>query len=202
MVPSIRACSKSGSPDNHSKMRSNTPATAQRLKRWNTLFQVPKSLGRSRHGRPVRTRHNTASRKSLLLRAVTPRSDALPGKNAATFDHLLSSTTKRSRSTMIQTPPIQSLNHNSNRAGNPYCQQNLGKPALRDANRQCRGRHIERRREDVPRGRANGAAGHAHHAAPTKRGEWTRRTRATIGCAAAAGCGQDDACHTPEMSRP
>jgi len=127
MVLSIRAYSKSGSPDNRSKMRSNTLATAHRLKRWNTLFQLPKSLGRSRQGRPVRTRHNIASRKSLLSRLVTPRSDAMLSYRAATFAHVLSSTTTRSRFTAIKIPPTQSLNHSLSRAGIPYRQWTLAK---------------------------------------------------------------------------
>lgn len=83
MGPSIRAYSKSGSPANRSKMRSHTPAAAHRLKRWKTLFQLPKSLGRSRHGKPVRTRHSTASKNKRLSRAVTPRSVDLPGNSAS-----------------------------------------------------------------------------------------------------------------------
>src|SRR3712207_2430506 len=70
MVPSTGAYSKSGSSDRRSKSRSNTPARAQRRKRWKTLFQRPNAVGRSRHGRPVRTRHSTASRNSRLSFAV------------------------------------------------------------------------------------------------------------------------------------
>jgi len=122
MVRSIRAYSKSGSPDN----RSNTPATAHRLKRWSTLFLLPKSLGRSRQGRPVRTRRNTASMKSLLSRAVTPRSDAMPGNSAATFAHVLSSTTKSSRFTLIKTQPTRSLNHSLSRNASDNIERGSG----------------------------------------------------------------------------
>src|SRR5215213_8552185 len=105
MVPSTRAYSKSGSPDRRSKSRSNTPARAQRRKRCKTLFQRPNAVGRSRHGRPVRTRHSTASRNSRLSFAVTPLSDALPGNSGATFSQTASLTTNRSRSTPAPTPP-------------------------------------------------------------------------------------------------
>ena len=81
IVPSIRAYSKSGSPDKRSKMRSKRPARTQRRKRLNTLFQRPNPSGRSRHGEPVRTRHSTASRNSRLSRAVTP--DPTPCQTAA-----------------------------------------------------------------------------------------------------------------------
>src|SRR3954468_7552103 len=80
MVPSTRAYSKSGSPDRHSKTRAKTPPFTQRRKRWKTLFQLPKSLGRSRQGTPVRTRHSTASRNSRLSLAVAPGSEGLPGQ--------------------------------------------------------------------------------------------------------------------------
>ena len=96
MVPSIRAYSKSGSSDTRSKRRSNTPARTQRRNRWNTLFQLPNPLGRSRQGDPVRTRHSTASRNSRLFLPVAPGSVALPGSNAATFAQTASLTTNRS----------------------------------------------------------------------------------------------------------
>ena len=41
MVPSIRAYSKSGSPDRQAKTRSNTPPFTHRRKRWKTLFHLP-----------------------------------------------------------------------------------------------------------------------------------------------------------------
>jgi hypothetical protein len=57
IVPSMRAYSKSGSPDNSLKTLSNTPLSAQRRKRFHTENQLPKQFGRSRHGAPVRTIH-------------------------------------------------------------------------------------------------------------------------------------------------
>src|SRR5215210_1867918 len=105
MVPSTRAYSKSGSSDTRRKTRSKTSARTQRRKRWKTLFHLPKPSGRSHQGRPVRTRHSTASRNSRLSFAVTPLSDALPGNNGATFSQTASLTTNRSRSIASTTSP-------------------------------------------------------------------------------------------------
>ena len=95
MVPSIRAYSKSGSSDTRPKRRSKTPARTQRRNRWNTLFQRPNPLGRSRQGDPVRTRHSTASRNSRLSLPVAPGSVALPGSSEATLAQTASLTTNR-----------------------------------------------------------------------------------------------------------
>src|SRR3954453_14281818 len=124
MVPSTRAYSKSGSSDRHSKTRAKTPPFTQRRKRWKTLFQWPKSLGRSRHGTPVRTRHSTASRKRRLSLAVAPGSQALPGNSGAIFSQTASPTMNRDLSTIA--PPHQSMacTHPVSR-GNPQCQQAL-----------------------------------------------------------------------------
>src|SRR3954447_12624117 len=127
MVPSIRAYSKSGSPDRHAKMRSKTPPFTQRRNRWKTLFQRPKSPGRSRHGAPVRTRHSTASRNSRLSLAVAPGSDALPGNRGATFSQAASPTTNRTFSSIAPTPPKRSLNHGRSVGGIPQCQQALSR---------------------------------------------------------------------------
>src|SRR5882762_2524154 len=62
MVPSIRAYSKSGSPDKILNSRSKTPFMAHRQKRLKTEFQHPNMAGRSRHGAPSRTIHITPSR--------------------------------------------------------------------------------------------------------------------------------------------
>src|SRR5690349_19873994 len=96
MVPSIRAYSKSGSSDTRPKRRSKTPALTQRRKRWNTLFQLPNPLVKSRQGDPVRTRHSTASRNSRLSLPVAPGSVALPGSSEATLAQTASLTTNRS----------------------------------------------------------------------------------------------------------
>jgi hypothetical protein len=96
MVPSIRAYSKSGSPNKQAKTRSNTPLLTQRRKRWKTLFHLPKALGRSRQGASARTRHNTASRNSRLSLPLPPGSVGLPGSSGATFSQAVSPTTNRS----------------------------------------------------------------------------------------------------------
>src|SRR5688500_7665547 len=111
MVPSIRAYSKSGSPDRQAKTRSNTPPFTHRRKRWKTLFHLPKAPGRSRQGTPVRTRHSTASRNSRLSFPVAPGSVGLPGSSGATFSQAVSSTTKRSRSSMPSSRQSGALNH-------------------------------------------------------------------------------------------
>src|SRR5215212_1581853 len=125
MVPSIKAYSKSGSSDRHAKMRSKTPPFTQRRNRWKTLFQRPKSPGRSRHGAPVRTRHSTASKNSRLSLAVAPGSDTLPGNSGATFSQAASPTTNRTFSSIAPTPPKRSLNHGRSVGGIPQCQQAL-----------------------------------------------------------------------------
>src|SRR3954447_20458096 len=109
MVPSTRAYSKSGSPDRHSKTRAKTPPFTQRRNRWKTLFQLPKSLGRSRQGTPVRTRHSTASRNSRLSLAVAPGSEALPGSSGAIFSQAASPTTNRDLSSIAPTAPKRRL---------------------------------------------------------------------------------------------
>src|SRR3954466_11253224 len=111
MVPSTRAYSKSGSSDRHSKTRSKAPPFTQRRNRWKTLFQWPKSLGRSRQGTPVRTRHSTASRNSRLSLAVAPGSEALPGNSGAIFSQTASPTMNRDLSSIAPTPPKRRLKH-------------------------------------------------------------------------------------------
>src|SRR3954467_11258738 len=105
MVPSTRAYSKSGSSDRHAKTRSTTPPFTQRRKRWKTLFQLPKSLGKSRQGTPVRPRHSTASRNSRLSLAVAPGSEGLPGSSGAIFSQTASPTMNRDLSSIAPTPP-------------------------------------------------------------------------------------------------
>src|SRR3982750_3424915 len=111
MVPSTRAYSKSGSSDRPSKTRAKTPPFTQRRKRWKTLFQWPKSLGRSRQGTPVRTRHSTASRNSRLSLAVAPGSEALPGNSGAIFSQTASPPMNRDVSSIAPTPPKRRLKH-------------------------------------------------------------------------------------------
>src|SRR3982750_633179 len=117
MVPSTRAYSKSGSSDRHSKTRAKTPPFTQRRNRWKTLFQWPKSLGRSRQGTPVRTRHSTASRNSRLSLAVAPGSEALPGSSGAIFSQTASPTMNRDLSSIAPTPPKRRLKHDPSAGG-------------------------------------------------------------------------------------
>jgi hypothetical protein len=50
MVESMIRYSKSGSSTSALKRLFQTPFFAHQWKRWNTLFQLPNSRGRSRHG--------------------------------------------------------------------------------------------------------------------------------------------------------
>ena len=78
IVASSITHSKSGSCK-ASNTRSQTPFLAHRLNRWKVLFQSPNRSGKSRHGAPVRTIHNTASRNNRLSFAGCPGSPARPG---------------------------------------------------------------------------------------------------------------------------
>src|SRR5690606_34950232 len=78
MVESTIRYSKSGSSDIAAKTRHQMPLWLQRLKRRKTLFQSPKSSGRSRQGDPVRTIHRTASTNMRLSRPEEPRVRASP----------------------------------------------------------------------------------------------------------------------------
>src|SRR4051794_39394360 len=132
MVPSTRAYSKSGSSDRPSKTRAKTPPVTQRRKRWKTLFQWPKPLGKSRQGTPVRTRHSTASRNSRLSLAVAPGSEALPGSSGAIFSQAASPTTNRDLSSIAPTPPKRRLKHDRSapetlNVNGPYIPARLGR---------------------------------------------------------------------------
>src|SRR5260370_19976889 len=72
IVDSAISYSKSGSSDRASKMRRQTPLPLHRLKRRKTLFHSPNASGRSRHGEPVRTIHNTPSTNIRFSRPVAP----------------------------------------------------------------------------------------------------------------------------------
>src|SRR5580692_8674028 len=100
IVPSIITYSKSGSPDNASKIESKTPFCAHRRKRRKTEFQLPKPDGRSRHGAPVRATHKTASTKSRLSVSLRPGSPSLPGTTGAIRSHCTSLNTVRSKTTL------------------------------------------------------------------------------------------------------
>ena len=68
-------------------------------------FQLPKSLGRSRQGEPVRTRQRTASMNLRLSRPIAPGSPTCPGNRGHICSQRSSEITKRSSS--IQTSILQ-----------------------------------------------------------------------------------------------
>ena len=78
IVLSRKTSSKSASSQSRAKSACQTPLSAQREKRLNTVFHGPKSAGRSRHGAPVLAIHRTASTNNRLSAPVRPRSPALP----------------------------------------------------------------------------------------------------------------------------
>ena len=79
--------SKSGFSINASKTRCQTPFLAHRRKRWNTLFQLPKSSGRSRHGALERAIQSTASTNRRLSSPCRPLSPSLPGTSCSMRRH-------------------------------------------------------------------------------------------------------------------
>src|SRR5260370_32587412 len=104
MVPSIRAYSKSGSPDKASKSRLKTPFKAHRRKRLNVEFQFPKISGRSRQGPPTRAIHKTASRNRRLSAPDRPGSPTLPGRCGAARSHCSSLKIRRFKASSILEP--------------------------------------------------------------------------------------------------
>ena len=64
--------------DKASKIRLKTSALTQSRKRLNTVFHLPKYVGKSRHGLPVRAIQNTASKNSRASPPVRPGSLFLP----------------------------------------------------------------------------------------------------------------------------
>jgi len=124
MVPSTIAYSKSGSFDNSLKMRPNTPFRAHLRKRFHTEPHLPKPLGRSRHGAPVRTSHSTASRNKRLSRPVRPGSPVLPGRRGAMRVHCASLNSFRSKADLH----CFSLESNFQPEGNPLSSLNVYRP--------------------------------------------------------------------------
>ena len=124
IVPSIITYSKSGSPDNASKIESKTPFCAHRRKRRKTEFQLPKPDGRSRHGAPVRATHKTASTKSRLSVPLRPGSPSLPGRTGAIRSHCTSLNTVRSKTTLHWVV----LNQISHLRGIPRVKPNVHRP--------------------------------------------------------------------------
>src|SRR5208283_3687796 len=79
----MAAYSKSGSSASAAKIRSNSPLSAQRRKRFHTEPHLPNASGKSRHGVPARTIHSTASRNRRLSAAERPGSPSLAGSRGA-----------------------------------------------------------------------------------------------------------------------
>ena len=94
--------SRSGSSDTASNSRWKTSALTQSRNRLNTVFHLPKKVGRSRHGLPVRTIYSTASTKRRLSAPLRPGSVGLPRQCHSIFAHWASVKTNRS---------IRRLNH-------------------------------------------------------------------------------------------
>jgi len=117
MVESSMTYSKSGSSAKALKRLSHTPAFDQRQKRFQTLFQLPTSSGRSRHGAPVRATHSTASTNRRLSRPVTPRSDSLPGTRPLIRSHCASDRIVRIKTASF---PKTVLNHTDAHLGIPF----------------------------------------------------------------------------------
>ncbi len=65
-----------------SNTRCQIPLGAQRLQRFQTLYQLPKRSGRSRQGAPDLAIQRTASTNKRLSWAVTPGSPALPARRS------------------------------------------------------------------------------------------------------------------------
>ncbi len=116
IVPSMIIDSKSGSSARAVKMRSHTPALAQRRKRFHTLFQFPKNGDRSRHGVPVRAIQTIASTNSRLSSPDRPGSPGFPGTRSSMRLHC--SSVNRWR--IIQGSPYsESLESQPEFRGNP-----------------------------------------------------------------------------------
>ena len=95
MVPSMSAYSKSGSPDKVTNIRSKTPLSAHRRKRFHTENQFPNGAGRSRQGEPVRAIHKTPSTNMRLSSPERPGSPSLPATSGAICAHCASLKAKR-----------------------------------------------------------------------------------------------------------
>ena len=88
-MASINSSSRSAWSCKASATRCQTPYSSQRAKRIYTECQLPSSLGKSRHGQPVRARYRTASTKRRLSGARPPLSVGLPGSRFSIPDRSL-----------------------------------------------------------------------------------------------------------------
>ena len=100
----------------HSKTRSTTPRFTQRRKRWKTLFQLPKSLGRSRQGRPF-ARATAPPQGTADCLWPSPQ-DRRPCRAARPiFSQTASPTMNRDLSSIAPTPPKRRLQHDPSAGG-------------------------------------------------------------------------------------
>src|SRR3974390_685137 len=111
----MSAYSKSGSSDSAAKIRSNTPLSAHRRKRFHTEPPLPKASGRSRQGVPARTTHNTASTNIRLSVPDRPGSPSLPGSRGAIRSHCASVKSNRIKAGL----QFSSLESDPQGRGNP-----------------------------------------------------------------------------------
>ena len=116
MVESMIRYSRSGFSPNSVKSRFQTPFFAQRRKRRNTLFHLPNSSGKSRHGAPARTSHNTASTNRRLSSPCRPLSPFLPGISGSIRSHCPSVSARRIKIAL----PSCDLESHSRVGGNPF----------------------------------------------------------------------------------
>jgi len=115
MVESMIRYSRSGFSPSSVKSRFQTPFFAHRRKRLNTLFHLPNSSGKSRHGAPARTSHNTASTNRRLSSPCRPLSPFLPGISGSIRCHCSSVSARR-----IKIAPLScDLESHSRVSGNP-----------------------------------------------------------------------------------
>lgn len=87
MVLSRNTSSKSASSQSLAKSACQTPLSAQREKRLNTVFHGPKLVGRSRQGAPVLAIQSTDSINKRLSVPLRPRSPALPCNMGSIRNH-------------------------------------------------------------------------------------------------------------------
>ncbi|TCK32712.1 hypothetical protein B0G84_8568 [Paraburkholderia sp. BL8N3] len=89
-VESISTCSTSPPCASTWATRSQTPLRRQREKRMYAVCHRPNSLGKSRHGLPVRAIHSTASTNNRLSAPCRPTSPTLPGTMDSRRSHISS----------------------------------------------------------------------------------------------------------------
>ena len=122
----------SGSSETASSIRLKTSALTQSRQRLKTVLQCPNDTGKSRHGRPVRAIHRTASTNSRGSPPVRPGSVGLPRPKGTIFSHCASERLNRSMANSFR-----SLNHKPRGRGKPLI---LNRPSFINAlsrSKQC-----------------------------------------------------------------